>query len=114
MANSSDGHIGEWMTNAFLGSVGLYCLGRSTVATVRISNTQCVRGVGMREVFDKDAPKKATNLSINSSGTLERALEEEVKQNRREKWREDNTQAIEHCNQLADSGLFSGKHRGFW
>lgn len=80
----------------------------------------------MCEVFDKDAPKKATNLSINSSllaearslkvnlsATLERALEEEVRQNKRKKWREDNKKAIEHCNQLADSGLFSDKHRGF-
>lgn len=80
----------------------------------------------MREIFDKDAPKKATNLSINSSllaearslkvnlsATLERALEEEVRENKRKKWREDNKHAIENCNRLADQGLFADKHRSF-
>ena len=80
----------------------------------------------MREIFDQDAPKKATNLSINSSllaearslkvnlsATLERALEEEIRENKRKKWREDNKQTIENCNRLADRGLFADKHRGF-
>ena len=80
----------------------------------------------MREVFDKAAPKKATNLSINSSllsearnlkvnlsATLERALEEEVRQSKRKQWLEENKQAIENCNRLAAGGLFSDKHRGF-
>jgi antitoxin CcdA len=83
-------------------------------------------GSVMRGIFDKEAPKKATNLSINSSllaearslkvnlsATLERALEEEVRVSRRKKWREDNKQAIENCNRLAESGLFADKHRGF-
>jgi len=80
----------------------------------------------MREIFDKGAPKKATNLSINSSllaearnlkvnlsATLERALEEEVRQNKRKKWLEENKLALENCNRLADRGLFADKHRGF-
>ena len=81
----------------------------------------------MREIFDKDAPKKATNLSINSSllaeakslkvnlsATLERALEAEVRQSKRQAWLTENRQAIENCNQLAESnGLFADKHRGF-
>ena len=81
----------------------------------------------MREIFDKDAPKKATNLSINSSllaeakslkvnlsATLERALEAEVRQKERLAWLADNKQAIENCNKLAESnGLFADKHRGF-
>ena len=53
----------------------------------------------MREIYDKDAPKKATNLSVNSSllaqartlkvnlsATLERALEAEVRLNKRHEW----------------------------
>jgi antitoxin CcdA len=80
----------------------------------------------MREIFDKDAPKIATNLCINSSllsqarslkinlsATLERALEEEVRNSKRKQWLEENKQAIENCNHLAEGGLFSGKHRGF-
>ena len=80
----------------------------------------------MRGIFDKKAPKKTTNLSINSSllaearslkvnlsATLERALEEEVRVSKRRKWREDNKQAIKNCNRLAESGLFADKHRGF-
>ncbi|WP_419812263.1 type II toxin-antitoxin system CcdA family antitoxin [Bacterioplanoides sp.] len=81
----------------------------------------------MREVFDKTAPKKATNVSINSSllseakslkvnlsATLESALEDEVRRSKRKEWLAENQQAIEQCNQLAESnGLFADKHRGF-
>lgn len=80
----------------------------------------------MRDIFDKNAPKKATNLTINSSllsqarslkvnlsATLERALEEEVRNSKRKQWLEENKQAIENCNRLAEDGLFSDKHRGF-
>lgn len=78
------------------------------------------------EIFDKDAPKKATNLCINSSllsqarslkinlsATLERALEEEIRNSKREQWLEENKQAIKNCNRLAEFGLFSDKHRSF-
>lgn len=80
----------------------------------------------MREIFDRKAPKKATNLSINSSllaeakslkvnlsATLERALEEEIRENKRKRWLADNKQAIENCNHIAGRGLFADKHRGF-
>jgi antitoxin CcdA len=81
----------------------------------------------MREIFDKTAPKKATNLSVNSSllaeakslkvnlsATLERALEVEVRQSKRQEWLAENKQAIQNCNNLAESsGLFADKHRGF-
>lgn len=81
----------------------------------------------MREIFDRNAPKKATNLSINSSllaqakslkvnlsATLERALEAELRQSKRQQWLEDNKQAIENCNDLVKSGgLFADKHRSF-
>ena len=81
----------------------------------------------MQELYDKNAPKKATNLSINSnllskarsldinlSATLEQALAAEVRNNERQKWLEENKKALENCNSLADNnGLFADKHRGF-
>ncbi len=81
----------------------------------------------MQYLYDKDAPKKPTNLSINSnlltkardldinlSATLEKALESEVRQNTREQWLRDNKQALENCNELTqEHGLFADKHRGF-
>lgn len=81
----------------------------------------------MQNIYDKHAPKKPTNLSINSnlltkaralninlSATLEKALESEVRQSTREKWLEENRKALENCNELAqEHGLFADKHRGF-
>ncbi len=81
----------------------------------------------MHELFDKSAPKKATNLSVNSSllaearnlkvnlsATLEQALESEIRKSKKNKWIEDNKQAIDNCNKLADeNGLFADKHRDF-
>ncbi|WP_373088894.1 type II toxin-antitoxin system CcdA family antitoxin [Zhongshania sp.] len=81
----------------------------------------------MREIFDKKPPKKAINLSVNSSllaeakslklnlsATFERALELEVRQTKRQQWLEENKAAIENCNRLAESGgLFADKHRNF-
>ena len=81
----------------------------------------------MQPVIDNAAPKKATNLTINRellaearslninlSATLEWALAEKIRQNKREQWREDNREAIEVCNELAEqNGLFSDKHRVF-
>lgn len=81
----------------------------------------------MQSLFDKSAPKKPTNLSINSnlltkakdfdinlSATLEKALESEVRQNTREQWLRENKKALENCNKLTqEQGLFADKHRGF-
>ena len=81
----------------------------------------------MHELFDKNAPKKPTNLSINSSllaearnlkvnlsATLEKALESELRKAKKENWIKENKQAIENCNNLANEhGLFADKHRGF-
>ena len=81
----------------------------------------------MYDLFDKNAPRKATNLSINSSllaeakilkvnlsATLEQALEIEVRNNKKESWMRENKAAIEACNRLVDEkGLFADKHRGF-
>jgi len=69
--------------------------------------------------------KKATNLSVNKyllaeardlninlSATLEEALQEKVRENRRKRWLEENKEAIQACNELAEkNGLFSDKYR---
>ena len=81
----------------------------------------------MRQIYDTNAPKKPTNLSINSdllneakalkinlSATLEAALINELKAARRDLWLAENKEAIDTCNKLADThGLFADKHRVF-
>lgn len=81
----------------------------------------------MHNLYDKAAPKKATNLSINSnllskardldinlSATLESALEDKIRETSRQKWLEENKAALKNCNALADKhGLFADKHRPF-
>ena len=81
----------------------------------------------MQPIYDKNAPKRPTNLSINSnllakakeldinlSAALEKALESEVRHNTREEWLRDNKQALEDCNEFTrQHGLFADKHRGF-
>jgi len=81
----------------------------------------------MQYIYDKAAPKKPTNLSINSnllakakdldinlSATLEKALESEVRESAREMWLKENKKALENCNDLAqEHGLFADKHRDF-
>ena len=87
----------------------------------------CARGRFMHYVYDTRAPKKPTNLSINSdllaearrlninlSATLEQALENEVRIAQREKWLAENKGGIESCNELAECyGLFADKHSVF-
>lgn len=81
----------------------------------------------MPQFYDLQAPKKPTNLSINSdlllkararkinlSATLEQALALQLRQSEREKWKNDNREAIEALNGLADKhGLFSDSFREF-
>ncbi|QTF93725.1 MAG: type II toxin-antitoxin system CcdA family antitoxin [Halomonas sp. BM-2019] len=81
----------------------------------------------MQPQTDSKAPKKSTNLSINKdlldearslninlSATLEQALTEKVRHERRKQWLQNNREAIETCNELAERhGLFSDKHRVF-
>jgi antitoxin CcdA len=73
------------------------------------------------------SPKKATNLSINKdllaeartlkinlSATLEEALVEKVREQKRKQWQEENREGIQACNDLAEKhGLFSDKYRVF-
>ncbi|WP_250658084.1 type II toxin-antitoxin system CcdA family antitoxin [Alkalimarinus coralli] len=81
----------------------------------------------MQQAFNENAPKKATNLSINSdllnkarglkinlSATLEQALTIQVRNAERELWVEENKEAIQALNELADkNGLFSDSFRDF-
>lgn len=79
----------------------------------------------MPKFYDDKAPKKSANLSINSdllkkardlkinlSATLEHALAQQVKKAATENWLKDNKKALEHLNELADeNGLFSDSYR---
>ncbi len=81
----------------------------------------------MHELYDQSAPKKATNLSINSSllaearslkvnlsATLEKALEVELRESKKAQWLKENMQAIQNCNHHAERhGLFADKFRKF-
>jgi len=81
----------------------------------------------MQAFFDQQAPKKATNLTVNSdllsqakslkinlSATLEQALIVQVKNAQREQWLKDNKDAIDELNKLSDeNGLFSDSFRSF-
>lgn len=81
----------------------------------------------MNPTFDTQAPKKPTNVSINSdllakakelkinlSATLETALIELVNTRQRERWKHENQVAIEAYNQLVEEhGTFSDKFRSF-
>ncbi len=81
----------------------------------------------MQTQFRASAPKKPTNVSINSellaaarelkinlSATLEQALVHEVKELKRKRWLEQNKEAIDTCNAYAEkNGLFADKYRVF-
>lgn len=78
-------------------------------------------------LFNHSAPKKATNLSINSdllaqakelginlSRTLEASLEELIKRERRKQWRQENRAAVEAYNRRIErDGAFSDGLRRF-
>lgn len=79
----------------------------------------------MIHAYNYSAPKKPTNLSINSdllarakslklnlSATLEIALAEQVRKAERENWLKQNQAAIEATNKLVENyGLFSDFYR---
>jgi len=79
----------------------------------------------MQQFFDENAPKKATNLSVNSdllskarglninlSATLEHALAQQVRKEARKDWLIKNKEAITTLNDLAENnGLFSDLYR---
>jgi len=81
----------------------------------------------MQELYDTSAPKKATNLSINSdllkrtrsininlSATLELALREQLAKAEAEKWKKENKNAIKAYNEfIKEHGCFSDEFRSF-
>lgn len=81
----------------------------------------------MHDIYDHSAPKKPTNLSVNSdllikardlkinlSATLESALETQVRLSAREKWLKENKRAITSLNEFVENnGLFSDSYREF-
>lgn len=81
----------------------------------------------MQSAYDETARKKPANLSINSdllqkardygvnlSAALEKALADIVREKKREKWAEDNREAIEAYNtHVQTHGVFSKGMRKF-
>jgi antitoxin CcdA len=81
----------------------------------------------MSVIYDVNAPKKATNLSLNSdlllktralninlSATLEQALQDKLKAVEADKWQKENVQAISAYNQFVEeNGCFSDDYRAF-
>ena len=79
------------------------------------------------KVFDMQAPKKPTNLSINSdllskarkmninlSATLENELARQLKIKQKEEWLQENTKAIQAYNDFVENeGVFSDGIRSF-
>jgi antitoxin CcdA len=79
------------------------------------------------DIFDRRAPKRAANLSVNSdllrrareldinlSALLDQALEEAVRRRLAEQWTEENRQAIAEYNaDVAANGVFGDDHRAF-
>ena len=82
---------------------------------------------GPAYTYNREAPKKAVNLSVNSdllsqareagvklSALLERALEEETRRIREARWREENQAAIDAYNEhVEQDGVFSDGLRSF-
>jgi len=81
----------------------------------------------MSRGFDSEAPKKPTNLSINSdllekarrlnvnlSATLESALSEQIRAEQQKQWRRENERAIQAYNRFIEqNGAFSDGLRKF-
>jgi antitoxin CcdA len=81
----------------------------------------------MEPLFDQEAPKKPTNLSLNSdllskckamninlSATLEQALTERLARTKSEKWASENKNAIRAYNDFVEeNGCFSDEFREF-
>ncbi len=81
----------------------------------------------MLNTYNTSAPKKPTNLTVNSdllriakelkinvSATLEKALAEKVNEQQRQTWLAENKQAIDDYNQfIENNGVFSDDLRKF-
>jgi antitoxin CcdA len=63
---------------------------------------------------DANLLREARDQDINLSATLERALAEELRRSRRERWLADNQEGIEAYNELVDQhGAFADTLRSF-
>lgn len=81
----------------------------------------------MQPLYDSKAPKKPTNLSLNSdllkkskdlninlSATLEQALRAKLAESEAGKWAKENKRAIKAYNEFVEeNGLFADEHRKF-
>lgn len=81
----------------------------------------------MQPLYDPHAPKKATNLSLNSdllvkakslkinlSATLEQALKEKLAEQEAKSWAEENKKAIQSYNDFVEEhGCFANEFRSF-
>jgi antitoxin CcdA len=81
----------------------------------------------MEALYDTTAPKKATNLSINSdllrrsreldinlSATLEQALKKALARQQEVHWKKENRAAIISYNEFVEeNGCFADEHRSF-
>lgn len=81
----------------------------------------------MSTIYDESAPKKATNLSVNSdlldkakkmkinlSATFENALTEVIKEKQKELWIQSNKASIKAYNEHVDkNGVFGKNTRSF-
>ena len=94
---------------------------------MRILNFEFYWSDEMQDLYDIHAPKKATNLSLNSdllqkarslkvnlSATLEQALKDKLKSVEAEKWKQENKAAISAYNEfVSENGCISDKYRHF-
>jgi antitoxin CcdA len=83
--------------------------------------------VSMVNLYDRTAPKKPTNLTVNSdlltkakdlqiniSAVLESALEETLKQKKKQEWLNQNSDSIDGYNKaIINFGVFSDDLRSF-
>ena len=81
----------------------------------------------METLYDVQAPKKATNLSVNSdllnqarslninlSSTFEAALKQVLAEQHQKQWKVENRAAVQAYNEFVeDNGLFSDEYRNF-
>jgi antitoxin CcdA len=94
---------------------------------MRIEINSISEATRMQPLYNYDAPKKATNLSLNSdllkrsralninlSATLEQALQAKLAETRAEKWKTENKNAIQAYNEFVEEhGCFSDEFREF-
>ena len=87
----------------------------SEVAIMRIRDEYAAYGKRATNVsINEGLLEAARALDINLSATLEKALDAEVRARRREKWLEDNREAIAAYNErIARDGMLSDHVRAF-